>query len=120
MAAPILAWVNAQPPSRTNCARSIPAFIRFSLALAYAANCEDEKAKKAMNDALKANPSVSVASLQRRLPALIEVLPGLREAAKIAGLPDDRAGGSRTYARHNKEKFSNDECPPWGNFRPIR
>jgi adenylate cyclase len=60
----------------------------LALAAAYAANGEDEKAKRAMNDALKANPSVSVAWLRKRLPALIEAPPGLREAAQRAGLPD--------------------------------
>ena len=60
----------------------------LALAAAYAANGEDEKAKKAMSDTLKANPNVSVAWLQSHLPALIDVPPGLLEAARNAGLPD--------------------------------
>jgi adenylate cyclase len=60
----------------------------LALAAAYSANGEDEKAKKAMSDALKANPNISVAWLQNHLPALIEAPPGLREAAQKAGLPD--------------------------------
>ena len=42
-----------------------------------------------MSDALKANPNISVAWLQSHLPALIEVSPGLREAAQKVGLPND-------------------------------
>ena len=61
----------------------------LALAAAYAANGEAEKAKKAMSDALKANPNVSVAWLQSHLPALIEAPPGLREAALKAGLPEN-------------------------------
>jgi hypothetical protein len=41
-----------------------------------------------MSDTLKANPNVSVAWLQSHLPALIDVPPGLLEAARNAGLPD--------------------------------
>lgn len=61
----------------------------LALAAAYAANGEDEKAKTAMNDAIKANPAVSVAWLRGHLPALIDIPPGFREAAHKAGLPND-------------------------------
>jgi adenylate cyclase len=61
----------------------------LALAAAYSANGEDEKAKRAMNEALKANPNVSVTWLRSRLPALIEAPPGLRQAAQKAGLPDE-------------------------------
>jgi adenylate cyclase len=60
----------------------------LALAAAYAANGEDDKAKKAMSDALKANTNVSVVWLQSHLPALIDAPPGLREAAQKAGLPE--------------------------------
>jgi adenylate cyclase len=61
----------------------------LALAAAYAANGEDDKAKKAMSDALKANSNVSVAWLQSHLPALIDAPPGLREAAQKGGLPEN-------------------------------
>ena len=61
----------------------------LALAAAYAANGEDNKAKKAMSDALKANSNLSVAWLQSHLPALIDAPPGLREAAQKAGLPEN-------------------------------
>jgi len=54
----------------------------LALAAAYSANGEDEKA-------LKANPNLSVAWLQSHLPTLIEAPPGLREAARNVGLPDN-------------------------------
>ncbi len=60
----------------------------LALAAAYAANGEDDKAKKAISDALKANTNVSVVWLQSHLPALIDAPPGLREAAQKAGLPE--------------------------------
>jgi tetratricopeptide (TPR) repeat protein len=61
----------------------------LALAAAYAANGEDDKAKKAMSDVLKANSNVSDAWLQSHLPALINAPPGLREAALKAGLPEN-------------------------------
>jgi TolB-like protein/Tfp pilus assembly protein PilF len=61
----------------------------LALAAAYSASGEDEKAKKAMSDARRANPNTSVAWLQSHLPALIEAPPGLREAAQKAGLPEN-------------------------------
>jgi hypothetical protein len=42
-----------------------------------------------MSDALKANPKISVAWLQSQLPVLINLPPGLREAALKAGLPEN-------------------------------
>jgi adenylate cyclase len=61
----------------------------LALAAAYAANGEDDKAKRAMSDALKANSKISVAWLQSQLPVLIDLPPGLREAALKAGLPEN-------------------------------
>jgi adenylate cyclase len=60
----------------------------LALAAAYAANGEDEKAKKAMSEALRANPALSVAWLREHLPVLIDLPPGLYEAARKAGLPE--------------------------------
>jgi TolB-like protein len=61
----------------------------LALAAAYAANGEDDKAKRAMSDALKANSKISVAWLRSQLPVLIDLPPGLREAALKAGLPEN-------------------------------
>jgi adenylate cyclase len=61
----------------------------LALAGAYAANGEDDKAKKTMNDALKANPKLSVAWFHAHLPALIDAPPGMLEAARKAGLPEE-------------------------------
>ncbi len=61
----------------------------LALAASYSANGEDEKAKRAMSDALKANPNLSVAWLQSHLPTLIQAPPGLRDAARKVGLPDN-------------------------------
>jgi len=60
----------------------------LALAGAYAANGEIEKARKAMKDALKANPKLSVEWLKAHLPSLIDWPPGMAEAAQRAGLPE--------------------------------
>jgi adenylate cyclase len=60
----------------------------LALAGAYAANGEIDKAKKAMKDALKANPNLSAAWLKEHLPGQLDWPPGMAEAAQRAGLPD--------------------------------
>jgi adenylate cyclase len=60
----------------------------LSLAGAYAANNEEDKAKKAMNEALKAKPDLSIAWLHDHLPALIDAPPGMLPALRKAGLPE--------------------------------
>jgi tetratricopeptide (TPR) repeat protein len=63
----------------------------LSLAGAYAANNEEDKAKKAMNEALKAKPDLSIAWLHDHLPALIDAPPGMLPALRKAGLPEEAA-----------------------------
>ena len=61
----------------------------LALAGAYAANGEDDKAKKAMKEALKANPKLSAAWLRAHLPTLLDWPPGMLEALRKAGLPEE-------------------------------
>ncbi len=59
----------------------------LALAGSYAARGEIDKAKNAMQDALKANPKLSAAWLKEHLPSMIDWPPGMAEATQRAGLP---------------------------------
>jgi tetratricopeptide (TPR) repeat protein len=60
----------------------------LALAGAYAANGDDERAKKVMSDLLRANPHLSAAWFHTHLPSLIGWPPGMLEALRKAGLPE--------------------------------
>ena len=60
----------------------------LALAGAYAANGEDDKAKKAMNEMLRGNATLSVAWFHAHLPTLSDWPPGMLEAVRKAGLPE--------------------------------
>ncbi len=61
----------------------------LALAGAYAANGDDDKAKNAMNEALRANSKLSVAWFHAHLPTLIDWPPGMLPALRKAGLPEE-------------------------------
>jgi TolB-like protein/class 3 adenylate cyclase len=60
----------------------------LALAGAYAANGEDDKAKKVMSDLLRVTPHLSVAWFHTHLSSLIEWPPGMLESLRKAGLPE--------------------------------
>jgi hypothetical protein len=55
----------------------------------YGANGEDEKAQKAMKEMLRGNPTLFVVWLRAHLPTLINWPPGMPQAVRKAGLPED-------------------------------
>ena len=60
----------------------------LTLAGAYAANGNDDKARQAISEMLHANPQLSIAWFHAHLPALIDWPPGLLPALRKAGLPE--------------------------------
>ena len=53
------------------------------------------EAKATLAEAMKLNPKLSVAWFHERIPSLIDLPPGFREALIKAGLPEERAPPAR-------------------------